>query len=167
MRDHINLFESQEQEIHKFMEQNGIQKYEITPEGVDVHQDVWLSNSGLLELPFQFNIVHGNFSGSNNELESLRGAARVVHGNFGCSYNYLESLEFCPKFIKKEFYCSGNKISPWEHRYLLFSEIQGGINTNNKKLDWFFIKYKNQKALIPEALKELRLLQIKWEQENA
>ena len=167
IREHINLFESQEQEIHEFCKKNKIKEYDITPQGVDVNESVDLYHCKLIELPFQFNIVHGFFECSTGNLKSLRGAPRVVHGNFSCSENKIQSLHDVPKFVKYQFYCQGNLISPWEHRYLLFSEIQGEIRTRNSELNLFFRKYKNQKHLIPQALKELREIQIRCEQKNA
>ena len=164
MREHIKLFESQEQLIHKFCKKYKIKKYEITPEGVDVYQEVNLYNCGLYELPFQFNIVHGYFDCVGNELQSLQNTAHVVLDYFNCSSNKLTSLQFCPKFVQGSFYCVGNPIEPWEHRYLLFSEIQGEIKTETDGLDEFFHKYQNKKALIPQALKELREIQIWWDQ---
>ena len=151
-------------DIHWFMDKYRIQDYVITPEGVDVHQDVNLYNCELPELPFQFNVIHGNFSCSGNKLTSLRGAPRVVQGYFSCADNKLKSLHDIPKFVQGDFYCAYThnakkmKVPPWEHRYLLFSEIQGGIYTGNSELIKFFKLYQNQKHLIPQALKELRLL---------
>ena len=164
MREHIKLFEEQNEEIHEFMKNHGILKYEITPEGVDVHQDVWLSNSGLLELPFQFNIVHGYFNLRNSGLTSLRNAPRVVNKFFSCSNCNLKSLEFCPKFIGDEFFGYANQAPPWETRYLLFSEIHVGVDFEDLTLDRFFEKYQNKKALIPEALKVLKAIQEQWDQ---
>ena len=167
MREHIKLFESQDQKIREFMKKHKIKDYTRTPEGVDVHEEVTLANYVLPELPFQFNVIHGNFACSDNKIQSLRGAPRVVHGDFCCTWNKLQSLEFCPKFVQGVFYCNNNDIEPWEHRYLLFSEVQGKIFTDKNDLDRFFRKYQNKKALIPEALKELRELQKRWEQMNA
>jgi len=164
MREHIKLFESQEQLIHEFMKKYEIENYTITPEGVDVHQNVHLFNRKLTEFPFQFNIVHGFFECSDNKLESLQGAPRVVHGSFYCDNNKIKSLQFCPKFVEGNLDCNSNPIEPWEHRYLLFSEIQGEIKTETDGLDEFFHKYQNKKALIPQALKELREIQIWWDQ---
>ena len=166
MRKHIKLFESQEQEIHTFMKKHEIENYTITPEGIDVHQDVDLYNCELPELPFQFNVIHGNFSCSGNKLTSLRGAPRVVQGYFSCADNKLKSLHDIPKFVQGDFYCAYThnakkmKVPPWEYRFLLFSEIQGEIETESKALDEFFRKYKNKKSLIPQALKELRTLTL-------
>ena len=167
MREHIKLFEEQNDEIHEFMKNHKIKKYDITPQGVDVNQVVDLYDCDLTRIPFQFNVIHGDFSCSNNELQSLQNAPRVVHGDFNCTNNKLKSLEFCPKFVKQNFYCNRNQISPWEYRYLLFSEIQGEIFIGKPKLNLFFRKYKNQKALIPQALKELREHQIQWDQKYA
>ena len=159
MREHINLFESQEQEIHEFMKKHGILKYDITPEGIDVYQEVILMQKPLIEIPFQFNIVHGYFNCSTNKLQTLKNAPREVRGGFSCKYNNLTSLEFCPKFVQGVFYCHNNWIPPWEYRYLLFSEIQGKIHTRNTELNVFFEQYQNKKSLIPEALKALKGLQ--------
>ena len=115
------------------------------------------------ELPFQINESQ-RCDISVNELFTLKGSSRIVHENFNCAHNNkLQSLQFCPKFVKGNFYCSLNDIEPWEHRYLLFSEIQGGILTGNSELDLFFKRYQNQKAGIPEALKELREIQKRFE----
>ena len=160
------LFESQEHEIHEFMMKHELQKYQITSNGVDVHSGFHLYNYNLHELPFQFNEIHGNFTCSHNKLESLQGAPRVVHGTFYCKNNKITSLSGAPKVVEGDFYCSGNNIEPWEHRYLLFSEIHGRIQTDSYELDKFFQKYQNKKAGIPEALKELKVLQKQWEQEK-
>ena len=140
------------------MKKHNIVKYEITSDGVDVHQDVKLYEGNLPELPFQFNEVHGSFACRDNGLQSLRGSPRLVHADFNCSSNKLTSLEHAPKVVHGNFYCYDNQIPTWEHRYLLFSEIQGMILTNNYPLDLWFRRYQNQKSLIPEALKELRKL---------
>jgi len=159
----------QDQLIHEFCKNHNIQNYKITPQGVDVHEDVILARIDLTEFPFQFNVVRGNFNCGENKIESLKNSPRVVQrGYFRCSKNNkLTSLEHAPKVVQYDFYCFDNKIVPWEHRYLLFSEIQGRIYTGNSELNEFFRKYQNQKALIPEALKELRVLQNECEQRDA
>jgi len=169
MRNHIKLFESQEQEIHTFMNSWGYPNYTITPEGVDYFGDISFYENQNNKLEFQFNLIHGNFGIANTRITSLQNGPRVVEGDFDCSESKLDSLLYCPKFVQGDFYCYGNNhlLGPWEHRYLLFSEIHGNIETELPDLDLFFKRYQNQKALIPEALKELRELQIEWDQKNA
>ena len=134
---------------------------------VDINSFISLAKLQFFELPFKFNISRGTFDISECNFTSLINSPIEVHGCFDCSYNKIQSLQFCPKFVEGNFNCHDNLISPWEHRYLLFSEIQREIRTGNSKLNAFFKLYQNKKALIPEALKELRELQIQWEQENA
>ena len=145
------------EEIKEFLE-----KYSITPEGVDVHQNVKLSYHNLTSMPFQFNVINGDFDCAHNELKSLQNAPLVVHGWFNCVLNELKSLSGAPKVVEGDFDCSSNKIPPWEHRYLLFSEIHRNIWTDDKNLYEFFAWYQNQKHLIPEALQELRKIQVNY-----
>ena len=167
MREHINLFEQQNEEIHEFCKKYKIYDYTVTPEGVDVQGKVKIKDRSLHKLPFQFNVIHGDFNIEYSGLQTLENTPRVVHGYFDCSNNELQSLHDIPKFIKGVLYCELNNIEPWEYRYLLFSEIQGRIYTNPVELIKLFKLYQNQKSLIPQALKELREIQIQWEQMNA
>ena len=168
MRELIDIFKPND-EIHEFMKQNEILEYQITSNGVDVQGNAYIGEEGshLIELPFKFNEIHGDFSCSDVGLITLKNNPNVVHGDFSCSDNQLTSLEFIPKYLGKICFCMNNNIEPWGHRYLLFSEVQGKIFTDKNDLDRFFRKYQNKKALIPEALKELRELQKRWEQMNA
>ena len=157
--------------VEKFLndthDDDDVPEYKILEDqSVDIMKSFYpMGNIAIL--PFQINEVHGNANLDCNQLQSLKNGPRVVHGYFNCSGNKLKSLQFCPKFVEGNLDCNSNPIEPWEHRYLLFSEIQGRIKTGNSELNLFFRKYKNQKHLIPQALKELREIQIRCEQKNA
>ena len=135
--------------------------YTCTNNKYTVFGRVDLFNRNFKVLPWAFQEVHGWFDCSNNYLESFLGIPEQIHDSLDCSNNKLTSMRGCPKFIKGKIDIYGNKIPPWELRYLLFSEIQGGVYLSSIELDHFFKQYQNKKHLIPEALKELRLLQIK------
>ena len=154
-------------EIHDFFRSHGITKYEITPDGVNIHEDTRVHSPRIEEIPFQINEVHGNFKLLYGRLKTLKNGPRIVHGTFDVTGNQLRSLEFCPKFVQGACWCSGNPTSPWETRYLLFSEIQSRSFTEHPKVNIILPIFMNKKHLIPQALKELRVLQNEWEQENA
>ena len=58
--------------------------------------------------------VTGDFTCSNNQLESLKGCPQTVGGSFYCSHNQLESLEGCPQTVVGDFRCSVNKLKSLE-----------------------------------------------------
>lgn len=98
--------------IAAWLERNSIIYYKINDDlTVDIPGNVWLQDLQLKEFPFQFNVVGGNFSCSNNKLTSLLGAPRTVGGNFHCDNNQLTNLEGGPKFVGGSFSCQNNKLT--------------------------------------------------------
>ena len=108
------------EEIKECLSKYNITKYTIHDNlVVDVHRYVSLNGQNLTSLPFQFGIVQGHFSCSNNKLTSLDHCPKEVHGNFYCCGNKLTSLEHCPKVIKGMFWCDGYLHT--DIRYLRYS----------------------------------------------
>lgn len=74
---------------------------------IDVDGDVDLSYSSIVEMPFKFGKVTGDFNCSNNNLESLEGSPYEVGGKFTCSYNHkLKNLKGSPVEVYGDFKCS-------------------------------------------------------------
>lgn len=89
-----------------------ITEYKFNEDGsLDVFQDVDLMERNLYELPFNFNIVNGDFNCCQNELVTLRGSPKKVLGKFDCSGNKIKSLQYSPRYVKNTFNFSYNKIS--------------------------------------------------------
>ena len=80
----------------------------------DVDGDVDLRDRGLLELPFRFRKVTGNFSCTDNQLTNLEGSPDSVGGNFYCSNNKLTSLYGAPDSVGRNFDCEYNKLTNLE-----------------------------------------------------
>ena len=82
---------------------------EQLPYRVDSNGNViWTREGGNLEgAPEK---IGGNFSCSNNHLESLEGAPEKVGGYFDCSGNQLQSLEGAPETVGGNFYCYNNPL---------------------------------------------------------
>jgi len=114
--------------------------------------------------PFQFHSTK-NCNLFQSNLKSLRGAPYEVHGYFSCARSKnLTSLKYFPKYIEDNVFVDlGLTVPLLEYKYLLFSEIQGGIFTGNSELDLFFVRYQNKKSLISEALLELREIQKRFD----
>lgn len=86
----------------------GITKYEWRNGYLDVFQSVDLSYKHLLNFPFKFGIVQGNFDCKCNKLTTLKNGPKTVKGAFDCSYNQLTALTHGPKTVKGAYICKGN-----------------------------------------------------------
>lgn len=69
-----------------------------------------LNLKSLLELPYQFDVIHGGFYCNNNQLKTLEGCPQKIYGTFTCAKNNLTSLEGGPKEVKYSYYCFKNKL---------------------------------------------------------
>jgi len=58
--------------------------------------------------------ISGNFSCSNNQLQTLEGAPQEVGGDFYCYNNQLQTLEGSPQEVGGDFYCSNNQLRTLE-----------------------------------------------------
>ena len=104
------------EQIKDWLAEYKITNYSINDDlVVDVHGNAWIGRANLTSLPFQFGIVQGAFSCSDNKLTSLEYCPKEVHGGFYCDGNQLTSLEHCPKEVKGSFSCSDNKLTSLEH----------------------------------------------------
>jgi len=92
--------------------------FNIDPEKAEILDDLSINYNGsinlggknLLEIPFMFNTVKGNFDISDNPLVSLRGCPDKVTGNFECSVCFqLTSLIEGPSFVAGDYNCFGCK----------------------------------------------------------
>ena len=58
--------------------------------------------------------VLGEFTCSNNDLQSLEGAPQYVGGEFYCNHSNLQSLEGAPQYVGGYFNCSNNNLKSLE-----------------------------------------------------
>ena len=58
--------------------------------------------------------VLGEFTCSNNDLQSLEGAPQYVGGEFYCNHSNLQSLEGAPQYVSGYFNCSNNNLKSLE-----------------------------------------------------
>lgn len=65
----------------------------------------------LIDIPFKFRKVTGNFLCHNNNLTSLKGSPLEVGGSFWCQNNQLNSLEYCPFEVGGDFTCHNNRLT--------------------------------------------------------
>jgi len=77
---------------------------------VDVQGSVDLKSQALIEIPFKFNSVTGNFNCSKNKLISLKGVPNTVGGDFCCFSNNLVNLAGSPNKITGDFYAYDNPL---------------------------------------------------------
>ena len=116
-------------EITQWLDQMGIEKYNITNDGtVSVDGNVNLSRKGLTELPVQFGIIGGDFDCGENKLTSLEGSPFSVDGDFLCHENKLSTLEGLPSEINQDLWCDGNPIQFSEDDIRLVCEIGGDVH---------------------------------------
>ena len=126
---------------------------------VNVNGDVNLFNKHLKNIPFQFNIVKGDFICKYNFLKTLKCCPKVVHGKFDCSDNELKSLEYCPKIVNGDFYCQNNDLRIEGLKYLPTK-----IDSNNLYIG--YNKCLNDLQDIQNFNKLREILNIKHEKEN-
>lgn len=71
--------------IKKWLENLGIQNYNINPDGtIDIIGDLNITNKNLENLPdfIKFNKIYGGFFGNGNIWTSLNGFPKIVLGDF-------------------------------------------------------------------------------------
>lgn len=78
---------------------------------VDINESVYLNNRKISEIPFQFGVIKGNFTCSNNTLTSLKGCPKEVQGDFNCGFNLLTNLEYSPEKVLGDFNCENNQLT--------------------------------------------------------
>lgn len=71
---------------------------------IDVNGDVHIYETSLEELPFNFNIINGDFNLKENpDLTTLKGCPIVVNGNFNCNRNVkITNLKYIPHTVSGE-----------------------------------------------------------------
>ncbi|MEO6303928.1 MAG: hypothetical protein ABIP51_12230 [Bacteroidia bacterium] len=84
--------------------------YKVVDGLINVKGNVNLAYKRLIEIPFKFGTVTGNFDCSNNNLTSLKGCPTSVGGYFVCFNNKLTSLQGCPTSVGDDFVCADNKL---------------------------------------------------------
>ena len=95
-----------EKDIRGWLAGFDIRNFEITSDLiVNVNENVDLEARRLLELPFQFGVIKGDFTISYNKLTSLKGSPFKVTEYFRCNGNPLLSLEYAPREVY-DFDCS-------------------------------------------------------------
>lgn len=96
---------------NEFLKKNNILDYFIDDfDRICVNRNVLLNSLNLIEIPFQFGNIKGDFNVSDNQLISLKCSPIEVSGTFDCSLNQLTSLEYAPSVVNGDFYCYMNKL---------------------------------------------------------
>lgn len=85
-------------------------RFQITPDGVDVFCSVDLKDRKLTEIPFKFRYVFGDFDVSKNNLSSLTNSPDVVFGSYLCYKNRLSDLFGSPTIVTKNFVAYANEL---------------------------------------------------------
>ncbi len=117
------LNESKLTDMNILLNYYSIGNYNINDDGtIDVDGDVILIDRHLVEMPFKFGKVTGDFNCSGNSLESLKGSPYEVGGDFNCSDNYLINLEGSPDEVGGTFDCSYNALKSLDGLTLEISE---------------------------------------------
>jgi len=102
-------------------------EYTINEDGeIDVDGSVFITRSGITEIPVKFGKVTGDFWCERNNLTTLKNAPNWVGRDFDASENMLTDLEGSPEFVGRGFYCSYNPLE----------SLKGAP----KKVDWFICK---------------------------
>ena len=110
--------------------------YKFRPDGtLDVFESVFLLHKNLIELPFKFGEVDGDFNCSFNLLTSLKGAPKIVKGNFYCSDNKLTSLKDTPETIYGNFWCGWNNLTNFKNFPNIIKKNFSGQNVKLKSLE--------------------------------
>jgi len=90
-------------EIASLLKKYGVKNFIFTPRGpdgyIDVDSNVNFCNMKIINLPFKFGKIKGDFICYNCQLISLKGAPQEVKGEFNCSFNQLTNLEGAPKTV--------------------------------------------------------------------
>ena len=98
-------------EIDKLLELFNIKDYKITPRGVNIYENVQISEKiRIKKIPFNINICFGTFSVIRNDLTTLENCPRKIYGDFHCGWNKLTSLENGPSYVDGNYYCYENLL---------------------------------------------------------
>jgi hypothetical protein len=88
------------EEIKDWLAKEYIRKYTIHDNlVVDIHENVYLGFGGLTSFPFQFGIVQGSFSCSNNKLTSLEHCPKVIKGEFECDDYLKKDIQYLRHYL--------------------------------------------------------------------
>lgn len=136
-----------EQEIHDICEELFIKEYTINTDGsIDVDGNVYIRNLDLGKLPLKFNIVHGSFDCSYNNLTTLDGSPKVVGGFFNVSDNNLTSLIGGPVNVKYSYVCSNNGLTSLEGSPIIIGGLFRCNNNPLKSIDGYRLTYSKLKC---------------------
>lgn len=98
-------------EVEKLLELFNIKDYKITPRGVNIYENVQISEKiRIKKIPFNINICFGTFSVIRNDLTTLENCPRKIYGDFHCGWNKLTSLENGPSYVDGNYYCYENLL---------------------------------------------------------
>lgn len=98
-------------EVEKLLELFNIKDYKITPRGVNIYENVRISEKiRIKKIPFNINICFGSFSVIRNDLTTLENCPRKIYGDFHCGWNKLTSLENGPSYVDGDYYCYDNLL---------------------------------------------------------
>lgn len=166
MRKYLNLFESNtfNQAVSLNREEPKLTTIPEKYNGATIKGFFNCSNNNLTSLVGSPSLVHGSFYCANNQLTTLEGAPKDVEGFFQCSNNQLTSLKGVSKFIGGKFICTDNpNLTPWEMRYILFTNLIGYIDSDYSDADLIINDFLNfteeeKKEQVHNAMAELKAL---------
>jgi hypothetical protein len=135
--------------IEKWLKQYGVEDYVINDDfTIDVNNIVQINKKDLITFPdyIQFNVVHGLFDVTNNNLLSLKGAPFKCQ-YFNCSGNQLRSLKYCPKEVygdkymdKWLFKCANNPVVFDKNEILRLCNFSNVRHLTRNDLKWHCIQ---------------------------
>lgn len=192
----LNEIYTQEEAIHKWIEDStnmNSRDYEILPDGtINIDSDIIRISVRIPHNNIKFNSFTGNRLCYQNimNIDSLKGLPNTIKkGQLVIQNTSIISFEGAPKFIWGELICynclnlvtlkgiskfiggaaSFNncpKLTPWEMRYLLFTDINNDTDTypvlcsNSEVINLFDKYFKNSKDkrhdLLPYYLEKLK-----------
>lgn len=124
------------EELDEMLKDLEIDNYEIKDNlVVDVQGDVNLADKGIVEIPFKFGRIDGNFNISVNRLETLKNMPDYVGGDFNCSNNVLKSLEGCPQYIGGDLHATKNNIKSTKGIGDVVGSIDIDTSVKNESID--------------------------------
>lgn len=121
-----------EEIVNGFCKLHNIENFKINENNtVDVFKTVNLQDKYVVNLPFKFGIIHGDFRINNTWMTNLNNSPEVVMGEFLCGWNKITSLIGSPKKVVKGYNCEHTEITTLEG---ITQDIGGDLRCSNCKL---------------------------------
>lgn len=116
--------------------------YTIKDNKINVKGDVFCLGQNFATLPFQFDIVLGDFDVTNVGLTSLIGCPRIIDGSFLCDNNNITNLEYFPQVVRGAVHLERNSHLQLSDK--LFNDLAKIGRNKIQHLDSVFQQLKEQ-----------------------